>query len=257
MNIVDTIIQQHDYLLLSKPICRRGPQQLLPMFDTRPSSLFRDTMRGLPWSLFEGGGPLTINDCRLESVIWQEGAISLYKSETNARADVISFDFSGCVMAVFCYCGVWYSAHIHMDTPQSPHDCTLRWIEFIQQIRPHLDALGMFRPDVLEFERQVRANIDQIKSVTEYMPEAIYINFPKLWGIVTATGDFISLGVYPIDSSCRRFKVLFVGKHNLKLTPDYYEPLFRPFRSLEEAKLVWGNFWDAHRSQRLFAIERS
>lgn len=92
MTLVETLIRQYDYLLLSKPICRRGPGGvLLPMYDTRPSSRLRLYTRNLPYPLYEGGGLLRINDCLLDSVIWKEGGISIHRMPS--RMDAVSFDF--------------------------------------------------------------------------------------------------------------------------------------------------------------------
>lgn len=246
MTLVETLIRQYDYLLLSKPICRRGPGGvLLPMYDTRPSSRLRLYTRNLPYPLYEGGGLLQINDCQLDSVIWKEGGISIHRMPS--RMDAISFDFSGCVMAVFCLHGIWYSAHIHMG---GSNDCTLKWIAFVQQIRPHLEALCMFRPNVLRhcvLPEKFRFPDSFANN------EQIYATMAHLWGAVTATGRFVSLCVYPLDRSFRRFKVLFVEEHYLGMNPTYYAPLFQPFRSQSEAKREWDVFWRSRTHRLLFA----
>lgn len=248
MDIVETLVRQHNCLVLSRPFCRRGPGGvLLPMYDTQLSSRFEiktvDSQTGRS-CLCEGGGPVKINDCSLNAVIWREGCISIYSLPP--CSDVISFDFSGCVMALFCLDGTWFSAHIHMG---GAWDCTLEWINFVQRVWSRITAYGMFRPNVALLDEACSQCNPCMSSQNAVQA---YLSIPKLWGIITTTGQFVSLCVRPLDNSFQRVEVLSVEELRLGFDISHYASLLKPFLSRAEAKSQWERFWKSHTGQLRF-----
>lgn len=253
MSLVDILVRDHDYLRMSRPVYRKvGGGNVAPMFDIqRAGSAF-----GIP-SLYKGGGRVQLNNHWLDAVIWAPHFISIH--EKLPATDAISFEFSGCVMAVFCLRGTWYSAHIQMGE----YDRTLDWISFIrgrpnerrstERMRADLTALGMFRPDG-NLLNSIPKEFQDSASVNDVVQ--MYAHRPHLWGIITSDGRFVSLCVYPLDESFQHFKVLSVERHPLSMDPRFYDSLFDSFQTMEAAKACWDKFWEGHSGEMLYECHR-
>lgn len=241
MNLVDILVRDHDCLWISRPVYRkRGEGNLSTMFDIQKTC----PAFGIP-DLCEKGGRVQLNNHWVDAVIWEYKCISIH--EKMPSIDAISFDFSGCVMAVFCLRGTWYSAHIQMGE----YDRALDWIDFIWRERSNLTALGMFRPD-MELVDSIPANFWDSNPVSIIDPAHQYASQAHLWGIITADGRFVSLCVYPLNDSFQQFRVLSIKEHYLSMDPQYYDSLFGPFQTLEAAKQRWNNFWETRPERLLF-----
>lgn len=84
------------------------------------------------------GGRICVNNAFADSVLWVEKAVSV--ANVSGNLDILSFNFSGCIMACFKYNGRQYAAHIHMP------ECKQAWVNYFTPLLPHVSDLRMFRP---------------------------------------------------------------------------------------------------------------
>lgn len=79
--------------------------------------------------------------CYVDSVLWEPGKVAVYES----MGDVISFDFSGCLMAKIKSGDLPLYAHIHCDTSVSK-DSRYDFVKFLETNNIQDDQLVLFRP---------------------------------------------------------------------------------------------------------------
>lgn len=80
-------------------------------------------------------------DCYVDSVLWESGKVAVYES----MGDVISFDFSGCMMAKIKFGDLRLYAHIHCDTSVS-NDSRYDFVKFLKTYNIQDHELFLFRP---------------------------------------------------------------------------------------------------------------
>lgn len=78
----------------------------------------------------------------LVAVLFAASYITYYPASENAVC--ISFDFGGCYMAKYKYCGNWYTSHI--STGSGEGDCKDQWNNFISDNNTSIEDLILFRP---------------------------------------------------------------------------------------------------------------
>lgn len=171
---------------------------------------------------FNLGGLVSINQIPVESVIWCEYMVSVYKLQKNI--DIVSFNFDGCVMAYFEMSkGQKYAAHIHMPT------CKMAWNKYIEPFRDQISKLVMFRPDF--YKRRTRINNNSYDDV-------------QLIGIIDTYLNCYSvcLGLLPNHQYSKEWEVVFIEKH---ITPFYAKNYLKILEIQDNIDTAWENFWQS------------
>lgn len=153
-------------------------------------------------NLFLKGTSDFINDIRITSVLWEKGKITIYPLYDSE--DVVSFQFSGCIMAKFKYYNQYYVAHVHVTKDEE--DTRKQWIDFIKNSL-WVTEITMFKPN-----------------------EGVYAY--EIWGVITSNGDCYSIGF-----NCLGTRVI-VKKHVSygNSLSDYQELFSADYET-------WDNFW--------------
>lgn len=81
---------------------------------------------------------------KLTAVLYRSGDIAY--ANLPAHHAVISYDFSGCLMAKFCLLGVWYVCHITCIGATDSSDCKKPWKDFLHLHKNDITQLVMIRP---------------------------------------------------------------------------------------------------------------
>lgn len=179
--------------------------------------------------IYVRGGKMTLSDYELDTVIWAEHCITV--RSLRAGKDVVSFDFSGCSMAVFLDKGIYYAAHIHSSTdPGSDRKCA--WIRMMNAY-PGTTPLWMFRPDF------------KCKTYEHH----------ALWGLITKERNCYSVYVKCLNKEGTKFAVLHITQHDTDGLKENYKPILSPdllsgaddavnYRGVHAA---WDDFWEHKR----------
>lgn len=117
--------------------------------------------------IYESGYQHIIDGIKYSAVIYKYGNIAIMKLDDDS--DAISFDFSGCYMAVFTLGHQKYVAHIAKEG--SPYAAVKEWNSLVES-RLIGNAI-LFKP-------------------SEYFP----IRLNGIWGIITSRGDCYSIMTY-------------------------------------------------------------
>ncbi len=173
---------------------------------------------------FDIGGLVLINQVPVESVIWVENHVSVYKLQKNL--DIVSFNFDGCVMAYFeMSYGQKYAAHIHMPT------CKIAWNKYIEPFRNQISKLIMFRPDFNKRRHIMKINRNQYDDI-------------QLIGIIDTYLNCYSvcIGLLSNKQYNKEWEVVFIEKH---ITPFYVQNYLKILEIQDNIDTVWENFWQS------------
>lgn len=169
------------------------------------------------------GLPVILNNCPLDAVIWREGVIAEY--ETQRKTDLVSFNFSGCLMAGYEYKGGRRAAHIHAGGGES-HDCKKAWCEYVPSLdRSRMGRFVLFRPDGDRRERLI----------AKLRSDRVQFDDVSVMGIITATFECYSVGlVLQTCDNMQLWQVAFIEQHLAPTTFESYAEMLRIEPSLWE-----------------------
>lgn len=169
------------------------------------------------------GGLISVNQLPVESVIWAENHVSVYKLYKNL--DIISFNFDGCIMAYFEMSnGQKYAAHIHMPT------CKMIWNKYIKPFREQISKLIMFRPDFYGRRQSLQVHRTLYDDV-------------QLMGIIDTKLCCYSvcIGLLENNPYNKTWEVIFIKRHNV---PFHVEKYLKILEIQDNIDMVWDNFWE-------------
>lgn len=169
------------------------------------------------------GLPVILNNCPLDAVIWREGAIAEY--ETQRKTDLVSFNFSGCLMAGYEYKGGRRAAHIHAGGGEY-HDCKKAWCEYVPSLdRSRMGRFVLFRPDGDRRERLI----------AKLRSDRVQFDDVSVMGVITATFECYSVGlVLQTCDNMQLWQVAFIEQHLAPTTFESYAEILRIEPSLWE-----------------------
>lgn len=155
---VDTFNQQYGYQLQENANNAHNARNsrysgVFPYFDINfaqnipiPDNDLKKHFKCCGYSLIQNGRPITL-------LYFQNGFITFYPVLSNAL--VLSFQFSGCYMAKFCFRGSFYVCHIYCQNDNT--DQKRFWNNFVDKYGPELRNLVVFKPtkvyDAVRFRR--------------------------------------------------------------------------------------------------------
>lgn len=119
-------------------------------------------------------------------VLDSSGKITSKSISRNSVA--MSYNFSGCYMAKFCFAGCWFVCHIFCSGPKDSSDCKNTWNSFVKEYchrRGDIDTLILFKPTNSKY------NVDYWNDANKFPPQQIQIA-----GLITPDNRCYSL---PID----------------------------------------------------------
>lgn len=171
------------------------------------------------------------NGSKLDVVKWKDAHVTFYES----YGDVISFEFSGCVMGRIRWNNRTYAVHIHNSDAQHPNqDQRLHWSHFVRS--QGIRDISMFRP-----------GSDDMNSLDRNI---------EICGVITSTGGCYS--VYAnYDRNTKEYLLYKIQEH-----PSYgvdvraYQqilnlPTDSTYNTVSNA---WNTFWNVRRSQLLYSL---
>ena len=155
--------------------------------------------------IFFKGGEFVAQAMKTRTVNWMYDEITLWPM---GNLDIVSFEFSGCIMAAFRWDGIWHAAHIQMGGEFPRY---MEWGRFISSIRNKLTALLMFRPDYTKKRDVCRRyeieNEDDIRVV----------------GLVATELECFTLYLKKLDDTERKFALLAYKQHYPSRNINVYE----------------------------------
>ena len=173
---------------------------------------------------FKGGEFLTQRMMKVRTVNWMYKEITLWPM---GSSDVLSFEFSGCIMAAFQWDGIWHAAHIQMGGEFSRFR---EWGRFMSEIHLQLTKLIMFRPDHTK-KRDVQ-NRYRIQDEDDI----------RVVGLITTEKECFTLYLKKLDKTEKNFALLAYKQHNPSLMVNAYESILSDQLVSREQ---WNIFFDA------------
>lgn len=178
------------------------------------------------YNIWKHGTTLNLTSCFLDVVKFAENAITQWES----YRDVISFEFSGCVMAKYMLCGKIYVCHIYCaDIQHANNDRRWDWRTFVVDKKKEIQSFCMFRPG--------NEDLDYVRRDVE------------IWGVISENR------CYSVFVDAEKRRLLCIKEHTYGILLDNYYPIISCKQLINDYSTVstmWNNFWMRKQGKIIF-----
>ena len=174
---------------------------------------------------------------RLDAVLWKPNQVSFIKSKN----DIVSFEFSGCIMAKIRFLdGRTICAHVHCDS-ESGSDSRKHFAAYLQANSQNIKSLHAFRPV---------CGVPDIAHKQFRHPRSV-------WGVITKENDCYSIVIDKVEQRCILHKIFKHESYGHRVTD--YSPLLafqNADSNFEKCKDDLEDFWKSRGGYEKYFSER-